>query len=233
MAKNPEDEKSKFDRIVDRREALQSIGKFSAIAALALAGPSFLLEGCGSDDSVSSNVVGEPLPDGSSPEQAIPLQFGDSAEATVRASDGTVKYYRFDPSQYYDVSLVDITAVSFIGGTVARCTLLNSNLQEIDYEEFDGTDQMEFSVDAGTWYIKFEALHGGGVVSFSLVIGDSGTWDNYNDWENYSDGWSNYSDGWSNYSDGWSNYSDSWGNYSDSWYNYSDYGAWGNWIESW
>lgn len=234
MTDLPDDEKQRSEKLMSRREVLQSVGRFSLIAALALAGPSVLFQGCKEDK--TTNIVGpdtNPAPDGSSPEQAIPINFGGSGEATIRSSDNMIKYYKFNPDQHYDISLVDITAVSFVSGTIARCTILNSSLSEWETQDFDGLDSVSFSVDAGTWYIKFEALQGGGVVNFRLTTETPETWDNYNDWSNYSDAWSNYSDTWSNYSDTWSNYSDTWSNYSDTWSNYSDYGAWGNWMESW
>lgn len=233
MRKNNKKKDGLFEKSINRRQVLQKLGKFSAIAAFALAGPSMLLEGCGKDNPVSA-PTGEPLPDGSSPEQAIPLNLGDSAEATIRASDGMVKYYKFDPGQYLELSLVEITAVSFVAGTIAKCSILHSDLTELEIKEFEDIATLDFSVDSGTWYIKIEALQGGGIATFALSIGTPGTWSNYNDWNNYSDAWNNYSDSWSNYSDAWSNYSDSWSNYSDSgWHNYSDYGAWGNWMQSW
>jgi len=230
----PDESKEQFEKLISRREMLQSVGKFSLVAALALAGPSLLFQGCG--DKKNEEIIGpdtDPLPDGSSPENAIPINFGNSAEATVRASDNQVVYFKFTPDQYYDVSLVDITGVNFVGGTIARVSILNNNLEEWEAREFEDLATVDFSVNSSTWYIKFEAVQGGGVISFSLAIGNPGTWSNYNDWSNYSDSWSNYSDSWSNYSDSWSNYSDSWSNYGDSWSNYSDYGAWGNWIQSW
>lgn len=234
MEKLPEKKKSEFDKLMNRREVLRSVGKFSAIAALALSGSSLLLNAC--KKSTNTEIIGpdtEPSPDGSSIEKAIQIDFGDSAEATIRASDGMVKYYKFIAIQNYDLSLVNILAVSFVGGTIVRCTILNSNLEEWDYQDFDDLATVDFSAETGTWYIKFEALQGGGIITFRLAVGTPGTWDNYNDWNNYSDAWNNYSDTWSNYSDAWTNYSDSWSNYSDSWSNYSDYGAWGNWIQSW
>ena len=233
MTEKSDENKRHSDQTVSRREMLQTLGKYSAIAALVLASPAVLLEGCGKDETVTAPTGGEPPPDGSTPEKAIPINFGDSKEATIRASDGTVKYYKFDSTQYYDVSLVEITAISLIGGSLAKCSILNSSLSEWASTEFEDVATLDFSLDSGTWYIKFEAIQGGGIITFNLRTGTPGGWDNYNDWNNYSDAWSNYSDSWSNYSDAWSNYSDSWSNYSDSWNNYSDYGAWGNWMQSW
>lgn len=230
----PDEEKKQFEEHMSRRKMLQSLGKFSLIAAMALTGPPILFQGCKSDK--STNVVGpdsDPAPDGSSPSQAIPITLGSTADATIRSSDNKVVYFKFTASQYYDVALVTITAVNFVGGTIGLCTILNSSLEEVSTHDFDGTDDFGFSAETGTWYIKFEATQGGGIVSFSFTEGSPDSWSDYNDWNNYSDAWSNYSDAWSNYSDSWNNYSDSWSNYSDSWSNYSDYGAWGNWIQSW
>ena len=230
MDERQKKEQSGLDQIMDRRQVLRTMGKFSTIAAFVLAGPTMLIEGCGKDKSVSYNdTAGEPAPDGSTAERAIPLNLGDSAQATIRASDNMVKYYKLTPTQYYDLALITITAVSFVGGSSGLCSLLDSGLNSLTTTDFDGQDTLDFSLESGTYYIKFEALHGGGVVTFNYNLGTP-SWDNYNDWSNYSDAWSNYSDAWSN---SWTNYSDTWGNYSDSWYNYSDYGAWGNWIESW
>jgi hypothetical protein len=220
-----------LDRLISRRKLLESLGKYSAVAAMILAGPTILFYGCGKEKTTQSEP-GE-FNDGSSPQKAIPIALDTFHDATIRASDGTVKYYKFNTTQSYHSGLISITGLSCVGQTIGKVTLLNSALNVISELEFDDIAGLDIQTEAGTWYIKFEALQGGGIVSFWLYSQSPSEWSNYNDWNNYSDAWSNYSDVWSNYSDAWTNYSDTWSNYSDTWSNYSDYGAWGNWMESW
>lgn len=234
MKKQKGQQASSGPKELSRRSFLQRVGKYSAIAALALSQAPLTILGCGGGGSGGGGGGNNtPSPSlGSTPDTAGTFNLGDEMTATLSQTD-PVAYAEFTTSEYIDVFNISLMSVSGTG----TCTVLDSGLNPVgDVHNCDSAHDITMSLDVGTYYIRFESSGGDCEISAKLVSEDFYAWNNtYSDttsWSNYSD---SYSD-WSNYSDAYSDaYSDSYSDWSNVWAQYSDYwsNAWGNWMQSW
>ncbi|MBI5417198.1 hypothetical protein HZA55_04545 [Candidatus Poribacteria bacterium] len=234
--KHSKNEKRKNEKSIDNKELLQRMGRYSAIAAVAILAPSL---GCINQGGNSNNTnktdstvidnTGSTKIGGSTYDSATLINVNDTLNVSLNSDKNTV-YYKFTAASSTILKLF----INSVSGE-ARCSLY-SNIGNIaskygDTHSIKTSHTTTFQVEPGTYFIKFSSVSTTvSIVSkFTTVV--PGSWAN-----SYSDLWTNnYSD---TYSDWTNNYSDWTNNYSD-WNNrwshaYSDWSnAWGNWMQSW
>lgn len=213
---------------VSRRDFLITAGKYSAVAACALAGVG-LGASCGGGGGGDGGDGGTCVAGGANAASAPTVKLGDCLKVSL-ASAGAFQYFKFTAQAPIDV--VGISVSSCTGK--ARFAVMSDGGSQVVLEEhdLDTPHTITGSCEAGTYYLRFQAVGGAFETTARLASLPAGSWSNaYSDWSN---AWTNYSD-WSNNTwsnSGWSNaYSD----WSNAWHHaYSDWSnAWGNWMQSW
>lgn len=231
-------DKQKRDILITRRQMLQNVGGFSLVAAGVLVLPPSKAE-AGNLSSILPLLLEEPGP----------YVFNEGFESggfTTYAWEhpGTVGWSVVSAEKYQGSYSARSGAIGHNASTELKITL---SLPEAGYISFyrkvsseTNYDYLRFYVDGvqkGSW----SGLAAWSRDEYAVTVGQHTLKWIYSKDASVS---SNSDCAWideivfipdSAYSDWvnsvWSN--NAWSNYSDTWHNYSDYGAWGNWMQSW
>jgi hypothetical protein len=197
---------------LSRREFLQRIGRYSAIAAVALAATP-VLQSCDLFEFSNKN--------GTTPDDPIDIEYGKTYSVKLNSSKRPNMYFLFAPGSM-EYFLLTISSEGSANGTLS-CTLLDENqtdLGSIDIQT--GNIYQINNCTATKYFLRFTS---GGDATFAFRFDENPDYSDYadwNDWTNWTD-YSDYSDwtNWTDYSD-WTNWTD-YNDYSD----YSDYSCFG------
>lgn len=182
-----------------RREFLQRFGRYSAVAAVALAATP-VLQGCDLFKWSDKN--------GTTPDDPINLEFGKTYGVLLDSSKRPELYFVFAPGDI-DFFLLNLSSEGTANGTLV-CTLLDENL--IDLGSLDVSLGYAYQINhcsASKYFLKFTT---GGDADFTIQLDENPSYSDYADWNNWAN-WTN----WTDYSD-WANWTN-WANWTD----YSDY----------
>jgi hypothetical protein len=241
MSRDKKNTKQPLDKdVISRREMLQRIGKFSALAAGVLAAPtSALVSGCSGveSDRKSGSTTTWQEGDGASVDEALLIKWGDTYR-DVRVEGQTMCFFEFRDSD----GLGEIRITSFDGDSLI-CVVnpRNSESEGISFDTDSAVTSEPFRFRSGDILHFGAGLGEGHPVEFTITLqrvnsegdADGGAgYDGGSEWSDSAVEWSN-APSWTDWNDApaWSDWYDApWSDYSD--YNdYSDY--WGNWMESW
>jgi len=166
-----------------RREFLQNIGKYSAVAAVVLAGGSAFFQACAVGETGNGGDPEEPyLP----PYDATVIVIGDPVTVELDSENDT-QYFKFDATD---------TAVScnilFLKGSEGNSTFtLNDGsgivLGQCDFSASTEVDGIGPLTVGETYYVKLVLLDG--VLKCTVEFCDGAEWTDWSNWENITCLW--------------------------------------------
>ena len=219
--------------VIERREMLRRLGRYSAAAAAVLVvPPSWILSGC-SDDGSDGGILSDATSFGS----AISLSDGSSYSQVSLSPGGQSSAYLkvTNTSAAPDEVTLTVSSLSSSGGLTIR---IYDSDHEMIWENTIYSAPYGVNILLNTFesysdvFIVFSRGEEGVTFSFRLDDTSTTSWENYSDW---SDSYSDWIDSYSDWSDSYSDWSDSYSDWSNAWHHaYSDWSnAWGNWMQSW